>query len=1632
MTSYLPGNKGAHIYNGNGMFQCAQCKKRYKSTSTLENHKCSYCKKCLKVYSSYQKYLQHKCDGKNVEFEQKKIHMKESSYKKNEGHLECKFCSRTYKTDTTFRNHKCTYCVNCQTVYSTYQRLLSHHCLEKKKFQEMFEDITKVKHQPIQSVTTSYTLVGTVGTFIPDEVICDALQMIRDYTGSQYHGHILPAEMLLFLDDPSQARPPVPNHEFSINIHNLGNHWVTSVYNPHMQRILVYDSLHRIEHITQIIPQLKLLYGSSMLSKVDFIPVTQQGTDPACGAFAVAFAFSYCLGITPSSQNFDISLIRNHLEQCLKIRKILAFPTHSCQRIDIIEDYDIEMQRNYEKKKEKERERLKHKRKNEDYKKQENERKHNVENRERESEHKQEKRTSEAFRKQENERKHSIENRKKESEHKKENRISEAFRKQENERKHNIENRKKASQHMKENRTSKVFRKQENERKHNIENRKKESEHKKENRISEAFRKQENERKHNIENRKKASQHMKENRTSKVFRKQENERKHNIENRKKESEHKKEKRTSEAFRKQENERKRLNSVGRRAEKLHKAKLRTTLSFRKMENNRKKNMTYRYHEKEHKQIIRQDFAYRQLENKRKKQKQNLSVKQLEMKFHENVANGPLYICTCCDQMMYRESVRIVPKPAKIPEDLKCKTLTGVKSVGNKEWVCHTCFSAIKKQKLPSCAKANLMEFPKIPNELDLTHMEERLIAPRIPIMSIHQLPRGGQLSLCGNVVNVPANVNKTILKLPRNRDENECIPVKLKRKLSYKHHVEFRNVRPQRVLNAVNWLIENSQLFQDEGVTINPDWNPDEEPGEDNDDQDRDEETDKEIDNVTAKEIDNEIGKETEREFDSETDKEIDKEAEKETDKEMHKGTDKGPDQETEKDPWNETEDVPIGTLDTLLVPQDPTNDAHQVYSFAPAEGHTPVSIFMDKNAEELAFPTIFCGQPRPENKDRPTKVSYGDICKSELRRSDRRIAKNVANIFFKYKKLQTKHILDKANLCIRKTKGNQDLTARFLKSKTNVDQLCRHDEGFRIFKDLRGSPPYWEQSKKDIFAMIRKLGIPTWFASFSSAETRWSHLLNILSQSLHGKTLSNEEIAELSWFEKAELIKNDPVTCTRHFDHQVKTFINSVLFSSQHPIGKVTDYFYKVEFQMRGSPHIHMLIWVEDSPKLDDTEESQAAVVAFIDRYITCHRNKKIEDLVDVQEHSHSRTCKKKNKNECRFNFPQPPMQQTCILDPLDGEISDDDKEKHKANWGKIKKVLDDMKTGKDIDISEFLKQLSLSKEDYILAIRSSLTSARIFLRRRVSEIRINNYSSILLRCWRANMDIQFVMDPYACAMYIVTYITKSQRGMSLLLLNAAKEAREGNLNIRQQVKAIGHKFLTHVEVSAQEAVYFILQLPLRHSSRDVMFVKTSPENERVVLLKNFKLIQQLPDDSTEVETSNMIKRYAKRPKALEDICLADFCSWFKVEYKGRAKPVEEDSFEQTSKDVDQTSHEYKCADGTILKKRKQSIVIHYVRYNQEMDSENYFREVLMLFYPWRKENAIKNGFDSFQEKFEEIVETSDIEDKMLEYNHNWYELDTAVKDLEHRKDENMDDEWDRIAPAAQQVEREDEEEGVQ
>lgn len=90
-----------------------------------------------------------------------------------------------------------------------------------------------------------------------------------------------------------------------------------------------------------------------------------------------------------------------------------------------------------------------------------------------------------------------------------------------------------------------------------------------------------------------------------------------------------------------------------------------------------------------------------------------------------------------------------------------------------------------------------------------------------------------------------------------------------------------------------------------------------------------------------------------------------------------------------------------------------------------------------------------------------------------------------------------------------------------------------------MLRNLRGSPPYFEKCKKDLFAMIRQLGNPTWFCSFSAAEKRWVHLLKTLGRLVAKKDYTDDEIKNMTWQQKSDLIQKDPVTCARSFEHMV-------------------------------------------------------------------------------------------------------------------------------------------------------------------------------------------------------------------------------------------------------------------------------------------------------------------------------------------------------------------------------------------------------------------------------------------------------------------------------------------------------------
>jgi len=80
------------------------------------------------------------------------------------------------------------------------------------------------------------------------------------------------------------------------------------------------------------------------------------------------------------------------------------------------------------------------------------------------------------------------------------------------------------------------------------------------------------------------------------------------------------------------------------------------------------------------------------------------------------------------------------------------------------------------------------------------------------MQIRELSRGGQLSIHGNIVNVPRDVNSTVHCLPRPRSKSQTIPIKLKRRLGYKLHDQFQIVGPKKVVDAAKYLVDTSELF----------------------------------------------------------------------------------------------------------------------------------------------------------------------------------------------------------------------------------------------------------------------------------------------------------------------------------------------------------------------------------------------------------------------------------------------------------------------------------------------------------------------------------------------------------------------------------------------------------------------------------------------------------------------------------------------------------------------------------------------------------------------------------------------------------------------------------------------------
>ncbi|KAI5693521.1 hypothetical protein M8J75_000652 [Diaphorina citri] len=1010
---------------------------------------------------------------------------------------------------------------------------------------------------------------------------------------------------------------------------------------------------------------------------------------------------------------------------------------------------------------------------------------------------------------------------------------------------------------------------------------------------------------------------------------------------------------------------------------------------------------RRRESEARQVLREDPVRRDAERQRRIERaaERTSYNVMYSEFKERIKQGPTHVCCCCGQLMFRSSVTIHSEVSVVEKNIYSgwqEVCNVRRNEGESLTLCSTCRKyLLKDKKVPPMAATNGFLFPPVPEEfreLQVRPLEERFVSARIPFMQIREKGVTRQRALRGSCVNVAVDVNTFVSALPRSLADSHTVFVSLVRRMRDTHAYASDFVRIDVVHKLAQYLvgkpvyIKNNVVFDEEYLRS--------------------------------------LAAELRNLHDT-----------------LNSECNNGADQDQEVDGefvWNELteEEERLAEHETLL---DEVNlvSADSGIRIAPGENRIPTSLLFDRHVEELSFPTIYWGEERKITSN----VSMVQIAKAEARMFDRRCSTNIPKLFMMFSRLRRYKIANQISLALRKKRKQNTVTVRDILNTTFVNDLVQHNDGYRILQVDRSSPPYWEQKKKTVFAMYRQFGLPSLFVTFSCAETRCVELVVVLMKTLKGIDISEEEAQEMSWEEKVQLVQDDPVTVTRYMHRRFKEMWK-VFVSRGGPLKdyKVSQSFVRVEFQHRGTMHFHCILFIDGAPQYNsNVPESMEACIQFVDELITCRLDESLGDLINVQFHRHSRSCHRmvRGVRHCRFGVPFPPMRRTVILLPLDETVSEEEKRAYSARYRALQqRMLELHRTREEMNFDDFLAAVPISEEEYMLVIGSQVRRAKVFLRRDLKEIKLNAYNKLALILNEANMDIQFMVDPYGAAVYVVDYVNKAERGISKLIKETADQVRLGNAPVVEQMRSICNVFINKSEVSAQEACMHILGLSMAEASVAEVYINTSPPDARVRLQKPAaqlaRLLEENPD-SSDVFASGLLEHYEERPNCLEGCCLADFAALYTFHVKKRGKQVraeivdDDENIDAILEETEELEQELgvgmekdlplKDGSGFITRRAKGSDgtdnpkLIRYVNYVITHDPDNFMREQVMLFFPWRSEDSMVTNCRGLYSENQEVIKLN--REKYVRLNVDMEELLQEVLEQNAEDDEPEEDDHD-------------------
>ena len=284
--------------------------------------------------------------------------------------------------------------------------------------------------------------------------------------------------------------------------------------------------------------------------------------------------------------------------------------------------------------------------------------------------------------------------------------------------------------------------------------------------------------------------------------------------------------------------------------------------------------------------------------------------------------------------------------------------------------------------------------------------------------------------------------------------------------------------------------------------------------------------------------------------------------------------------DTESDEYTELAEEQIAVNHREELTGDPLpsvvqfeNLENQIYQCAPGENNIPKYILLDNDLEVLVFPDLFpYGSGGFHSANRKVKLLIRKYFQQCLLNVDSRFAQNIEYLFLCT--VYSRHITNREwcylaiMLSQGRTLGGHKITAGQLWNQAALEQLVRNEQAYKFLKNVRGSPAYWQDQFYDVLAMLWTLSIPTWFLTLSAADLHWPEMIQAVAVQF-GKKLSQKDVLKMSIADRSRYLCQNPVTGVWMFQHRVEAFFSEYLLSDTHPLGHITDYMIKIEFQMR-------------------------------------------------------------------------------------------------------------------------------------------------------------------------------------------------------------------------------------------------------------------------------------------------------------------------------------------------------------------------------------------------------------------------------------------------------------------------------